>query len=126
MSNKMTETPGSSPLKAYGMLAVAITATSLAAIFIRLAQNEDVPSLLIAAARLTLATLILTPLTLRRYWSHIEGLSRRDLLLAGLSGMFLALHFAAWVTSLEHTTVLISVVLVSTSPLWVASVCRWV
>jgi drug/metabolite transporter (DMT)-like permease len=37
-----------------------------------------------------------------------------------LSGLFLALHFATWITSLEYTTVASSVVLVSTSPLWVA------
>jgi drug/metabolite transporter (DMT)-like permease len=36
------------------------------------------------------------------------------------SGVFLALHFATWITSLEYTTVASSVVLVSTSPLWVA------
>jgi drug/metabolite transporter (DMT)-like permease len=37
-----------------------------------------------------------------------------------ISGFFLALHFATWITSLEYTTVASSVVLVSTSPLWVA------
>src|SRR4030065_683500 len=39
---------------------------------------------------------------------------------AFLSGFFLALHFATWITSLEYTTVASSVVLVSTIPLWVA------
>jgi drug/metabolite transporter (DMT)-like permease len=34
--------------------------------------------------------------------------------------VFLALHFAAWVTSLEYTSVTSSVVLEATSPLWVA------
>jgi drug/metabolite transporter (DMT)-like permease len=37
-----------------------------------------------------------------------------------LSGIFLALHFATWITSLEYTSVASSVVLVSTIPLWVA------
>src|SRR5262249_45146509 len=37
-----------------------------------------------------------------------------------LSGLFLAIHFATWILSLEYTSVLISVVLVSTNPLWVA------
>jgi len=40
--------------------------------------------------------------------------------LALLSGFFLALHFATWITSLEYTTVASSVVLVSTTPLRVA------
>jgi drug/metabolite transporter (DMT)-like permease len=37
-----------------------------------------------------------------------------------VSGLFLGLHFATWITSLEYTTVATSVVLVSTGPLWVA------
>jgi drug/metabolite transporter (DMT)-like permease len=41
-------------------------------------------------------------------------------LLALLSGTFLALHFATWITSLEYTSVASSAVLVSTIPLWVA------
>ncbi len=40
--------------------------------------------------------------------------------LSALSGLFLALHFATWITSLEHTSVTSSAVLVSTTPLWVA------
>lgn len=39
-----------------------------------------------------------------------------------LAGCLLALHFAAWITSLEFTTVASSVVLVATTPLWVALV----
>jgi drug/metabolite transporter (DMT)-like permease len=35
-------------------------------------------------------------------------------------GIFLSFHFATWITSLEYTTVASSVVLVSTTPLWVA------
>ena len=40
--------------------------------------------------------------------------------LAVLSGLFLAVHFATWISSLEYTSVASSVVFVSTSPLWVA------
>ena len=40
--------------------------------------------------------------------------------MALLSGFFLALHFATWITSLEYTSVASSVVFVSTTPLWVA------
>jgi len=107
---------------AYIFLAIGILAVSMAAIFVRLAQQEGVPSLLIAAGRLGIATLILTPLTLRSadYRAQIYQLSRLDRVLVVVSGFFLALHFATWVTSLEYTSVLISVVLVTTSPIWVA------
>ena len=102
-----------------GLLA-GISAASTAAIFIRFAQHEGAPSIVIAAARLTIASLILAPFALTRYRSDLRRLSRREWVLALLSGLFLALHFATWITSLEYTTVASSVVLVATTPLWVA------
>ncbi len=36
------------------------------------------------------------------------------------SGLFLAVHFATWISSLEYTSVASSVVFVATGPLWVA------
>ena len=113
-----THTPRPSTLT-LGLLA-GISAASTAAIFIRFAQHEGAPSIVIAAARLTIASLILAPFALTRYRSDLRQLSRREWVLALLSGLFLALHFATWITSLEFTTVASSVVLVSTTPLWVA------
>jgi drug/metabolite transporter (DMT)-like permease len=55
-----------------------------------------------------------------RYREELKTLDRRKILLALLSGFFLAIHFATWISSLEYTTVASSVVFVSTSPLWVA------
>lgn len=115
-----TSTEAQPPLRAYLVIAMGVLAVSLAAIFIRLAQNEGLPSLFIAAGRMTVSTLLLTPLTLRRYSDEIHALGRPDLLLAGISGIFLAAHFATWILSLEYTSVLISVVLVNSHPLWVA------
>jgi drug/metabolite transporter (DMT)-like permease len=100
-------------------IAFGILAVSTASIFIRYAQ-EDAPSLVIAAFRLTIATIVLSPLALTRYRLEIKALTSREIVLALLSGLFLALHFATWISSLEFTTVASSVVLVSTTPLWVA------
>ncbi len=91
---------------------------STAAILIRLAQVEA-HSLVIAAWRLTLATLILTPVTLATRWSELHTLTRHEWGSMLASGLLLALHFATWITSLAHTTVAASVVLVSTSPIFV-------
>ena len=96
-----------------------ILAVSTAAIFIRSAQ-EYAPSLVIAAYRLSLATLLLFPLALGFHRQELRSLGGKELALALLSGFFLALHFATWITSLEYTTVASSVVLVTTTPLWVA------
>ena len=96
-----------------------ILAVSTASIFIRFAQ-EEVPSLVIAAWRLTVASLILVPIAVSKHKTELLELNRKRLLLALLSGTFLALHFATWITSLEYTSVASSAVLVSTIPLWVA------
>ncbi len=96
-----------------------ILAVSTASIFIRFAQ-QDAPSLGVAAYRLALASLILAPLAWTRYRAELRSLTRREVWLGLLSGFFLALHFATWISSLEYTTVASSVVLVTTTPLWVA------
>jgi drug/metabolite transporter (DMT)-like permease len=100
-------------------LLIAILAVSTASIFIRFAQAEA-SSLTIAAMRLTVASLVLAPVALTRHRLELRTLTRRDLMLGLLSGLFLAIHFATWITSLEYTSIASSVVLVSTGPLWVA------
>jgi drug/metabolite transporter (DMT)-like permease len=100
-------------------LLTAIIAVSTASIFIRFAQAEA-PSLVIAALRLTCATLLLAPLALTRHREELLSLTRLELLLGAISGLFLAVHFATWISSLEYTSVASSVVFVSTGPLWVA------
>lgn len=77
-------------------------------------------SIVIAAGRLSIAGAILAVMVAFRHRTEIGTLSPRELLLALLSGFFLSLHFATWITSLEYTSVASSVVLVSTAPLWVA------
>lgn len=109
------------PKPAFLYLAIAggILAVSTAAIFIRYAQ-QDAPSLVIAAIRLSLASIILAPIAWFRHRDELRALTRSALGLGLLSGFFLALHFATWISSLEFTSVASSVVLVSTTPLWVA------
>lgn len=97
------------------MLSVALVAVSLAAIYIRLA---DAPGVVVALYRMAIASLVMLPITLR-------GLRRTPLRgqaawLTLAAGALLALHFAAWISSLTFTTVAASVSLVSTSPLWMA------
>ncbi|GIK27667.1 MAG: EamA family transporter [Chloroflexi bacterium] len=121
MSITRVAAPRSTPTSAWIGLIVGICAVSTSAVLIRLAQDEGVPSLVIAALRLTISALILTPITLSRHAGTLRKLSRRDLLLLTTSGVFLAFHFASWITSLSLTSVLISTVLVTTTPLWVSA-----
>ena len=100
-------------------LGFGILAASTASIFIRFAQ-EQAPSITIAALRLLFATIILAPVALLQRHEEIRHFNQKKLVLLLVSGIFLALHFASWISSLEYTTVASSVVLVTTSPLWVA------
>jgi drug/metabolite transporter (DMT)-like permease len=101
-------------------LGVGIVAMSSASILIRMAQAEGVPSLSIAAWRLVLASLVLLPYAVLTRREEMRSLSRREWLLVALSGIFLGLHFAAWIGSLSMTSVASSVVLVSMGPVFVA------
>ena len=98
---------------------LGILFVSTASIFIRFAQVEA-SSIVIAAARLVIASVILLPIATLRFWHEFKALSRSDFAKAILSGFFLALHFAVWISSLQYTSVASSVVLVTTTPLWVA------
>jgi drug/metabolite transporter (DMT)-like permease len=101
------------------VLLIGILAVSAASILIRNAQTTA-PSLVIASYRMTIASLVVVPVALWRHQNDLRKLQATEWLLAAASGVFLALHFAAWVTSLEYTSVTSSVVLDTTSPLWVA------
>jgi drug/metabolite transporter (DMT)-like permease len=67
-----------------------------------------------------IASLVLVPLAFAKYRHDYCVLSNSDVVKGILSGLFLALHFGCWITSLEYTSVASSVVLVTTTPLWVA------
>ena len=108
-----------------GVLLLGVLAVSTASIFIRYAQ-AGAPSLTIAAGRLALAALLVAPLAMARHRGALARLGARQLGLALLAGAFLAAHFALWITSLEHTSVASSVVLVTTTPLWVGLLAPFV
>jgi drug/metabolite transporter (DMT)-like permease len=114
-----TGRPGPLP---YLVLLGGISVAAAASIAIRLAQGLGIPSTTIAAGRLLLAALILLPIVLLRGRAELRSLTRRDTLLGMASGLFLAAHFAAWISSLAYTSVASSVALVSTNPLWVGLV----
>ena len=90
-------------------LLIAILAVSTASIFIRFAQTDGVPSLVIAALRLSFATLLLAPIAILHYRDEIMHFTRRELALGLASCLFLAVHFATWISSLEYTSVASSV-----------------
>lgn len=101
-------------------IGLGVLAVSTASIFIRYALAAGAPALVIAAWRLALASLALLPVILTRPRAELRTLTPREIVFALVSGLFLAIHFGAWITSLAYTTVANASVLVSTSPLFVA------
>jgi drug/metabolite transporter (DMT)-like permease len=101
------------------LVLIAVGVVSFAAILIRLCT---VPSPVIAAYRLSFASVILFPLFL----SRLRGfrVTGRQVAVCALSGFFLSIHFLSWIESLSLTSVASSVVLVTTSPIF-ASAFTW-
>jgi drug/metabolite transporter (DMT)-like permease len=101
------------------VLFCAVFVTSTASVFVRMAQNSGVPSLTVAAGRMLLAAALLSPWAAFQWIRHRPRIDASLAVLAVVSGIFLAIHFASWITSLRYTSVASSAALVSTSPLWV-------
>ena len=99
----------------FAILALGVAAVSTAAVLIR---EAGAPSLVIATYRLVLASLPLLLLAgVRR--QPVLPEARSLVLLTLLSGVFLALHFALWIAAVQQTSIVTSVVLVTTTPLFV-------
>jgi len=87
-------------------------AIGAAAIFARYALEGAGP-LAVAALRLGIAALVAVTIT-----GRLSRLSRRRESAFALAGLALAVHFATWIGSLAYTSVAISTLLVTTTPLW--------
>jgi drug/metabolite transporter (DMT)-like permease len=96
----------------YVRLGIAQIAIGAAAIFARYALAGAGP-LAVSALRLTIATIALAAIA-----RGLEKLSFRRELAFAAAGLALALHFATWIASLAYTSVAISTLLVTTTPLW--------
>ncbi|MEY2831926.1 MAG: hypothetical protein RLZZ574_1184, partial [Cyanobacteriota bacterium] len=110
---------------------IGIIGVSLAAIWVRLAVNSVVDtvmvdnqvgfSLFLAASRMILAAIILLPT-----WKNLKlRVKPAAYYYAIAAGLCLAIHFATWITSLAYTSIAASTVLVTTNPIWVGLFSWW-
>jgi drug/metabolite transporter (DMT)-like permease len=106
----------------YAVLATGVLAVSTASILIRYAQAQGMGEIAIAAYRLLFAALLLMPFAVTAGVTALRRLSGADIARIAAAGWFLAVHFAAWISSLAYTSVASSVALVTSHPLWVALV----
>ncbi len=103
--------------RVYLLLFMGIFAVSFSAIFIR---KTMAPASIIAMYRMLITFLLLSPITLMTRWEEIKKIAARDFFLCALSGVFLALHFISWISSLNYTTIASSTVLVGLQPIFTA------
>ncbi len=105
--------------KALAVLTVGVVAMSSASVLIRLCSA---PATTIAVYRVALGSILVLAAGLAAGQRSIarEAISWSAFARIVTSGFFLALHFATWISSLDLTSVASSVVLVQTSPVFVA------
>lgn len=107
----------------YGGLAIGVAGVSVAAILIRLAG--DAPAMTVGTYRMGISALVVAVPTLTMARGQLGNITSKDLRWLLLAGLFLAAHFATWITSLELTSVANSVLLVTTTPVFVAIGSHW-
>ena len=112
--------PVNRPSFPYLVLVIGVLIASTASIMITGALALGLSPLTIAAGRVVLASLILTPIAWGRAGPALRQVTRRDLWLALAAGACLAAHFATWISSLAYTSVASSTALVTTNPVFVA------
>jgi drug/metabolite transporter (DMT)-like permease len=100
-------------------LASASSAPIIRAITARSGLHGPAGSVAIAAARMTLAALLVAPGLIR---ARRRGETMPHFTPTLVAGVALALHFSAWISSLSFTTMAASTVIVTTNPVWVAVV----
>lgn len=102
---------------AYPALIVAILAVSFASIFVRWSDSDP---LVIAGYRMLFASLILAPFAFHER-KEAAPMDRRTLVSVALTGVVLAVHFFAFISSLRYTSVASSTLLVNFHPLIVGA-----
>ena len=107
---------------------IGVLFTSTSAILIRFSNAQPV---VIAVFRMGFSSLLMFPLVFLRDGGTLGGkfkefkvLTWKDFLLCLISGVFLALHFWSWITSLSYTSVAAGTVLVNIHPIFVV-IASW-
>ncbi|MBK5251779.1 MAG: DMT family transporter [Peptostreptococcaceae bacterium] len=98
------------------IILIGVFFTSFSSILTRI---SDAPSLAIATYRLGLTSLLLAPVFFAKHIPEMKRMDRKTFILCIISGIFLALHFASWISSIRYTSITSSTVLVNTQPVFV-------
>ncbi|WP_233492307.1 DMT family transporter [Blastococcus sp. TF02A-30] len=105
-----------------GLMAIAVVGVSMSG---PLTALVAAPVLAVAFWRNAAGAAALLPVLLTSERAAVAGLRWRDLRSSVVAGLFLAAHFAAWLPSLNMTSVAASTALVTTTPIWTALVAHF-
>jgi drug/metabolite transporter (DMT)-like permease len=105
----------SSPISIIIPLFIGVIAISFSSIFIKW---SSAPASIQGMYRLLFTVLLMIPFGIRRI-SEFRRISIKNMLLLGLSGFFLALHFLLWMGSLKYTTVASSTIILALEPVFI-------
>lgn len=105
------------PLWVWGLLGIAVVGVSSAGAILQ--HLDEIPPIMRASWRLQITALMLAPGFFLQ-WSSVDKeklKDKRTLAILSLSSLALAAHFAAWVASLDHTSLSHSLLFVTAHPL---------
>ena len=101
-----------------GILFVGVLFASLSAIF---ARYSAAPAVILSLYRMGWSVLLLLPAALGpRCRGELRDISRRDVIMSLISGIFFALHLFLWFEALKHTSIAGAAVLLSTEVIFAA------
>lgn len=95
----------------------AVFCCSTSAVLVR---TSTAPSLVLAAYRKTIVTILLLPFALTKYRKEILHMGRKNILVSCLSGVFLAVHFFSYFEAVNNTTISAAQFLTATDALFLA------
>jgi drug/metabolite transporter (DMT)-like permease len=116
-----TNAIGRPPTSDLLLLGVAVLAIATSAPLI---AASSVAPLALAFWRSLLGSAATLPWAWFRHRQEMRSLSRYEMRWTAIAGLLLALHFAAWLPSLQFTSVASSTALVSLQPVWAALLAR--
>lgn len=117
-ARQITDTlPGWAP---WALLVLGMTSASFAAPLIR--YTADDAALAVSFWRCAAGAVILFPFAYR----SLRKRPRAEMKASAVAGVFLAVHFATWIASVNMTSVAASVLLVALAPVFVAAVAPWI
>jgi drug/metabolite transporter (DMT)-like permease len=111
-------------VKIYICLIIGIISISLAAIFAKFCY--EVPSTMIATYRMGISAILLCLMLPFSKSNTVSLLNKKNIFMCFLSGIFLSMHFIFWFISIKLTNIASSVVLVTTSPIFLGIISKFI